>query len=444
MHSRRMQAHLPNPAEHFDISTIVEVSKCQGGGLMGKRETKSRIWVLAVACLCLAPMLSHAADNTTAVRDSLTAFAVEAYSRTEKGSYNFFFSPLSVSIALGPVYGGARGDTEKQLASAMHIRVSQGRYHTAFAELRAKVNNAAQNSRVLLNSAKLLAVDMNYPLEVPFVALTQKKYGSELARLDFGNAPDRARGRINTWVKRQTRGRIERLVEPNLVNKETKIALINAIYFKARWEHEFNERMTRKTPFWITKDRKVNVPTMYLKEELSYGESDTVQVLALPYTGHSISMLIVLPKERDGLGKVENGLTGAHLRGWLGLLAPSHKNRVKVYLPKFKMEMDTNVRSILEGMGATDMFSAEKADLSGISRNGPLFFTVALHRAGVAVDEKGTEAWAATAIAGAVGGRETSPPRPRIFRADHPFLFFIIDETNGVILFMGRLMDPTK
>lgn len=293
----------------------------------------------------------------------------------------------------------------------------------------------------MLSVAKLVAYQQDYPLQESFVSLAKDTYGCQTASLDFRRAPGTAVRRLNSWVSEETKGKITDFVPPTVITPDTVLAILNAIYFKARWASVFDEEITKDRTFWISEKESREVPTMYQKEEFAYGETASVQVLELPYMRHGVSMLIVLPKERAGLAALERRLSAKDIVSWVSSLAPSDKHEVEVYLPRFEMETDMDLTRVLRAMGARRMFSSAHADLTGMSSRKPLFISAARHRAGVKVDEEGTEAWAATGFFVSLGGKMERPPT-KVFRADHPFLFFIMDKSNGVILFMGRVMNP--
>lgn len=383
------------------------------------------------------------ADDLTAVRAAATAFAVTAYTQADKGDSNFVFSPFSISIGLGIAYGGAHGETEKELATAMQTALGQSRYHAAFADLRGKINASLKTSRVNLRSAKIVACQTNYPLQESFVSLARNSYGGEIAFFDFQHGPSVAVQQLNTWIGEQTHGRITGLVPATAISADTRLAILTALYFKADWAGLFDAKQTKSRPFWISEKTSTGVSTMYQKEKLAYGETPSAQVLELPYKGFSVSMLIVLPKEKGGLKALESKLSTADIVSWVTSLAPADKYEVETYLPRFELETDMDITQVLCAMGAPRMFSPTEADFSGMSSRTPLFISTALHKAGIKVDETGTEARAATGYFTTLGGEFEIPPT-KIFRADHPFLFCIIDKTNGVILFMGRVMNPNE
>lgn len=383
------------------------------------------------------------ADDLTAVRAAATAFAVTAYTKADKGDGNFVFSPFSINIGLGIAYSGARGETETELATAMQTTLGQSRYHAAFADLRGKINASLKTSRVNLRGAKIVACQTNYPLQESFVALARNAYGCEIAFLDFQHGPGEAVQQLNTWIGEQTHGRITGFVPATAISADTRLAILAALYFKADWASPFDVKQTKGRPFWVSEKTATEVPTLYQKEKLAYGETPSAQVLELLYKGFSVSMMIVLPKEKGGLKALESNLSTTDIVSWATSLAPADRYEVETYLPRFEVETDMDITQVLCAMGAPRMFSPTEADFSGMSSRTPLFISTALHKAGIKVDEAGTEAWAATGYFTALGA-EFEIPQTKIFRADHPFLFCIIDKTNGVILFMGRVVNPNE
>jgi serpin B len=215
----------------------------------------------------------------------------------------------------------------------------------------------------------------------------------------------------------------------------TRLVLTNAIYFKGKWASQFKPERTQDAPFTLLDGQKVNVPMMSQTGKFSYMETDTTQVLELPYVNDELSMVILLPKKIDGVSELERELARDNLAGWLDRL---RKCEVRVFLPRFKMTSEFELAGVLSSMGMPDAFCS-KADFSGMTGNRDFFISAVVHKAYVEVNEEGTEAAAAT---GVVMKLTSVAPPPPIFRADHPFVFLIRDNQSGSILFMGRLANP--
>ncbi len=228
-----------------------------------------------------------------------------------------------------------------------------------------------------------------------------------------------------------------------ILNDLTRLVLVNAIYFNGTWANKFDRNLTKELPFLVTPERSVLAPMMTHTARAGYAESETMQVLSMPYLGGVASMFLLLPKKTDGLRQLEEDLSGENLKSWREQV---RSRTVEIYLPKFKLTKQSVLNTVLQGMGMIDAFRSRGADFSGMANTDELYITAVIHKAFVDVDEKGTEAAAATAVA--MGGRGRGPVEPPgpppVFRADHPFLFLIQDNMTGTILFLGRLTDPTQ
>jgi serpin B len=254
--------------------------------------------------------------------------------------------------------------------------------------------------------------------------------------VNFVKAAEQARQTINQWVERQTNGKIKDLISRGLLDSMTRLVLTNAIYFKGNWASQFKEDRTREGPFDLLDGSKVQVPMMNQTEQFGYAETDTLQVLELPYVGEELSMVILLPKRTDGIGELERELAGESLSKWLGAV---RRQEVIVSMPKFKLTSKFSLGQVLRSMGMTAAFS-EQADFSGMTGGRDLFISAVVHQAYVDVNEEGTEAAAATGVTMRV--TSVGPVRTPVFRADHPFIFLIRDTTSDSILFLGRVMNP--
>jgi len=244
-------------------------------------------------------------------------------------------------------------------------------------------------------------------------------------------------------VEAKTNRKIVDLLKPGMVDQATRLVLVNAIYFKGNWLYRFNPGLTQDEPFHVSPETTATAPLMRQTSELGYAEFPDLQVLELPYTGDEVSMVVLLPRTVDGIGKLEAQLTATNLAAWTAHL---QTQKVQVFLPKFKATSEFSLAETLAAMGMPDAFIFGKADFSGMDGTRDLYFSKVVHKAYVDVDEEGTEAAAATAVTvefGGAGPRLLQPPIP-VFRADHPFLFLIRDNRTGSILFLGRVADPTQ
>ena len=379
-------------------------------------------------------MESQGHDDVQALVAGNTAFALDLYRELRGNEGNLFFSPYSISAALGMTYAGARGNTEAQMAQALHFALDQHRLHPAFASVEARFRAVQDAGDVRLRVANSLWPQEGYPLLDEFLALTEQFYGVVITALNYGE-PEEARQRINTWVKERTEGKIEELIPPEALL--ALLVLVNAITFKGNWARQFDEALTQDAPFWLAVEDQVRVPLMQQLGPFGYARVDDLHILELPYAGDDVSMIVLLPAEIDGLAALEDSLSVESLRRWMGRLRESE---VQVYLPRFEMRCGFELSGRLKAMGMTDAFD-NSADFSGIDGTLSLYIWAIFHQAYVDVNEEGTEAAAATAVVMAPKGIPLPSPT---FRADHPFVFLIREKTTGSILFLGRVTNPAS
>jgi serpin B len=389
----------------------------------------------------LEPNPMKVADDEKAVAQGCNEFATDLYGRlrAEKAG-NLFFSPYSVSVALAMTYAGAKGQTEAQMAKVLRFPFPQAKLHPAFSGLQNHQKPLmfdGEPQPFQLRVVNRLWGQKDFHFLTTFLNVTRENYGAEMGLVDFNQA-EQARKTINSWIEDETEQKIQDLLPPGILNADSRLVLTNAIYFKARWEDEFNKRATKDAPFHLSGRQQVMVPTMQRQDRLRYGESDDVQVLELPYVGYQgVSMLILLPKKIDGLTDLEKALTSGK---WaVGLTS----RRVNVHLPKFTMTSEFDLTAMLSSMGMSLAFS-DDADFSGMSTQEPLAISAVIHKAFVDVNEEGTEAAAATAVGMRLGAAMPRPEEPVEFRADHPFVFLIRDDRTGAVLFLGRVANPKE
>lgn len=386
--------------------------------------------------------MTHQASNrqraagVKAVAAGNTAFALDLYGQLRAQEGNLFFSPYSISTALAMTYAGAAGDTEAQMAQALHFDLSQEELHPAFAALDARLKEAQATGDVQLSVANALWPHIDYPFLPAFLELVEANYGVSLSALDYVADPEGARQQINTWAEAQTQGKIKDLIPPNIITELTRLVLTNAIYFKGNWASQFDPARTQDAPFTVQPGQQVVVPMMAQKLECGYGEAEGVQVLELPYVGDTLSLVVLLPTAVDGLAALEAQLTPAALGRWTQRL---WQTEVQVFLPRFKVEAAFQLNDALKALGMVDAFSDLRANFAGLDGKAWLVISAVLHKAFVEVNEEGAEAAAATAVVMAMRAAARSEP---IFRADHPFLFLIRENSTGSVLFLGRVADP--
>ncbi|MGO9244559.1 MAG: serpin family protein [Verrucomicrobiia bacterium] len=383
------------------------------------------------------------APDTREVVSGNTAFAINLYARLRMSDGNLFFSPYSISTALAMTYGGARGETEKQMAKVLGFTVPQARLHPAFAALKAELDAIQKKGLVQLSVANSLWPQKGYPFRPDFLGLLKQDYDTSVTPLDYREAGEAARKTINDWVEAKTNRKITDVIGPGTLGPLTRLVLANAIYFKGQWDSPFKSRLTTEQPFHLATGKNVKCQLMNKQEEFGYAETPDLQMLALPYAGYDLSMVVLLPRKMDGIGALENDLTAGKLAEWMEGLRQKEVQEVKVYLPKFKLTRKFSLAETLAKIGMTDAFSQEEANFSGMDGHTNLCISAVVHKAFVDVNEEGTEAAAATVVGMVTSGIHLRPPTIPVFRADHPFVFLIQDNHTGSILFLGRVMDPT-
>jgi len=369
-----------------------------------------------------------------------SVFAFDLYQKLRSpAEENLFFSPYSVSTALAMVYTGARGETQSQMEKALRFSLGQEKLHPAFAELQNGLNELQEAGNFALHIANSLWPQQDYKFLDEYLSLTKKHYGVSITPVDYSLlAREETRQLINKWVEDNTKEKIKGLIPRGSFHDLTRLVLVNAIYFKGNWKHQFDPDKTEKTPFYISSEKSVQVSMMKQEEQVFYAESGSLQLLELPYVGNDLSMLVLLPKRIDGLKQLEDSLSIENLELWRSSLI---RTKAIISLPRFKIDYKNLLSKTLKAMGMVDAFVYQQANFAGMDGKPDwLFIDNVIHQAYIEVNEQGTEAAAATGM-GAAGGM---PPPPPIFRADHPFLFLIQDNKTGSILFIGRLNNPNK
>ena len=379
-------------------------------------------------------------DLQTLVKGN-NAFALDLYAQLKIQEGNLFLSPYSISTALAMTFAGARENTEKQMAQVLHFTLEQEQLHSEFSSLETQLKDYVKEG-IELNIANALWLQTGYNFLKDFLELTEEHYDAGLNHVDFAKDCEAARKKINMWVEQKTNDRIQKLIKPGMITPLTRLVLTNAIYFKGEWKSQFEEELTQENPFYITPETTVDVLMMNQEDRFKYFENDELQVLEVPYKGNDLSMVILLPIKKDGLTELENSVNTDRLQEWMNALA---WRQVAVFFPKFTMTCEFQLRSALADMGMPIAFSGE-ADFSGMTGQEYLFISEVVHKAFVDVSEEGTEAAAATAVIMVFEEEVSVQPLlpPVVFRADHPFLFMIRDNHSGSILFIGRVIDPSK
>jgi serpin B len=382
--------------------------------------------------------------DLSALVNGNNAFAINLYEALRSQDGNLVFSPYSISLALAMTYAGARNETESQMAQTMQFTLPQDQLHPAFNSLDLALANEgkAQGNNgqpMQLNIANTVWAERNYSFQQAYLDLISKNYGAGIQLADFIKNFEAARGQINSWVSNQTKNKINNLLAPGSVNSRTRMVLVNAIYFKADWDVPFDANNTVDSPFTLLDGSQSQVKMMNNGElTLSYAKGNGYQAVELPYNGNTAAMDIIMP-DQGNFQSFESALDAQKIND---IFNSMQSTPIALGLPKFTFTTNFSLSDQLKSLGMTDAFDSNKADFSGMTGNHDLFISDVIHKAFVAVDEKGTEAAAATAV---IMEAMSAPMQQKVHLViDHPFIFIIRDLKSGQILFVGRVLNPAQ
>lgn len=370
----------------------------------------------------------------------------------EEADSNLFVSPYSISVALAMTYAGARSNTEKEMAEALHFDLDQSNLHPAFSSLETEFEQRNEDGKEAnqgptsgqdedagpafeFTTANAVWGQEDYPFREEYFELLDAYYGAGRKLVDFSGSPEEARRRINEWVAEQTNDRIENLLPKGSIDATTRLVLTNAVYFKAQWRHTFEEEYTKPKPFTALDGSTRDVPTMHQSLKASHAQIEGHQLVELPYANGDTSMVVVLPAEGE-FESFEEEFTVDRLAI---MLEQASRAQVDLALPKFEIESEFSLVETMQKLGMEDAFTGA-ADFSGMAENGGLAISEIAHKSFVSVDELGTEAAAATAVAVA----ESAMTKTVVMTVDRPFLFYIRDRPTETPLFFGRVTELGK
>ncbi len=400
-----------------------------------------------------------AADPATTVANAINALGVDLLRKTGTPGTNALLSPYSIQSALVMTYAGADGDTRAEMAKVLHYPQDTAEVHRSFAALRKALDDAVQKSArdaeqaqklggkfnpITLTMANRLFGQAGYEFRESFLAFVRTNCSAPFEPLDFARDPSGAARHINTWVEDQTQQRIRNLIADNALNDLTRLVLVNAIYLKAPWAEEFSVPDTKPKTFYLGANNLISVPTMMSKRTLGYAHRDGCNFLTIPYRGSDLQFLILLPEKVDGLADLEKKLTARLLADCAAL----DQQEVILHLPKLKLEPPAmSLGRELQALGMKSAFDQPRgsANFDRLAPRRPddyLCISEVFHKTFLGLDEKGTEAAAATAVAARPASAVREKPKPIVVRIDRPFLFAIQHRASGTCLFLGRMTDP--
>lgn len=425
-----------------------------------------RLTILTLVMLnSIASFLASAAESpppasTASAAKAVNSLGLDLLAKETQADANALLSPYSIQTALAMTFAGAAGATRAEMARVLHYTGEEAELHQSFAALQQALDEVAKNTAlsaeraarqgghsepVTLTAANRLFGQKSYEFRAPFLALLKDTYGAPFQPVDFVRSPSQTTKEINDWVEQQTRQRIRDLIPPNSLSTDTRLVLVNAIYLKAPWAEAFPVSATQPRPFHVKGGPAQDVPTMVRQGRFGYEKREAFSVVTIPYSGGEIQLLILLPHETNGLAALEAKLTPE----LLARSANPGMADVILHLPKFKLEPPLlKLGQALKSLGMKSAFDqpSGSADFDRMAPRKPddyLYISEVFHKTFLALDEKGTEAAAATAVAMM---RATAvlmeKPAPVVVRVDHPFLFAIQHRRSGACLFWGRITDP--
>ncbi len=367
---------------------------------------------------------------------SVNAFSVELFKAVKEEKEGVFVSPISVMEALYIACLGARGGTKEAMLKTLSLSgiPDPGK---ALRALRESLLESARDTGIELDIEDALWVQKGFSILEGFMEDVRGFCGGLPMFLDFVRDPVGSVDAINRWVKERTKGKIDSLLSSGDVDEATRLVITNAIYFKGLWERAFDRKCTKNLPFYLEDGGSVTVPMMHRKGRFLYGElSSGIKILSMPYKGGSFEFVAVLPGRSLSLEDLKRRMSWKTLELWISSM---RKEEVSVFIPRFKMDIKSYLKDPLSKLGMGIAFT-DGADFSGITGKKDLEISRVVHRAYISVDEEGTEAAAATGVV----MRLTAfmPPKEKVFRADHPFIFFVFHRKSGAILFMGEVLNP--
>jgi len=373
-------------------------------------------------------------ESVRYLANSINDFSIKLYKQIiREGDRNIFFSPLSIEFAFVTLYEGAKGKTKEEIGNVLNIPSNDTVRRYSFARIYNLLNEGNKEYELSLANAIWVA---NYcGLKSEYLSIINRFYPADVYNTIDIN-------KINQWVAERTKGKINRILDS--LPSQTGLVVTNAIYFKGKWLHSFDKESTQKMDFYVSLDKVVKVNMMYVKEKFPYYETSDFQAIELPYKGDDLSMLVILPSKKFGLNEIEENLSTNMINDIIGSM---ETEEVYVYFPKFEFETTYDLKETLKKMGMECPFYSNCANFSDIFQKcneWGAWIDKVVHKAYIKVDEEGTEAAAVTSVFVAIGAAPRKISEPIIFKADHPFIFFIIDKRTGTILFMGRVIDPTS
>lgn len=390
---------------------------------------KLNIIILFIICL-LHYNSSILNAQTTNYSQSINSYSFDLYRNTKSDSGNILLSPLSTYAALLMVYEGSKNKTKQEFEKVLYLGDRNYKKNQFLLNYGTKSDNGS-----FLRVSNALWMDKTIKIEGTYKKSLSQKYSSNFEQIDFSNV-NLSVSKINEWVSEKTNQTIKEIVKSSDIVPYTKVMISNAVYFKAEWLNKFDRQKTMAAPFFTNDSSQYKIDFMNIKEHNQYYENDDYQFISKSYNGSDFSFCMILPKKLFSLEAIEKKMNADLLKE---MTDSSYAANTVLTMPKFKMEYICDLREVLEKMGMQTAFN-EAADFSGITKDTSLMLDKVLNKTLIEFDEEITVAAAATVIGIRITG---GPPAYKVFKADHPFVFFIMDNRTNTILFLGRYLRPT-
>jgi serine protease inhibitor len=364
--------------------------------------------------------------------DSENSFAFDIFSKiveNEGTDKNIIISPLSISYALSMTLNGSDGTTREAMLDALRVKgITTEEINNSYKNLTEALLSV--DKRVEMGIANSVWTEDRISPKQSFIDILEHYYNAESKNFSITDptAPDK----INKWIEDNTKGLIKKMIDE--LDNNTVMLIINAIYFKAKWKLQFDEKDTDDLPFYKPGDNQVDVPMMKQRDDFNIYDGDGFMLAEFPYGQGNFVMDILLPDENDGINKILPSVTDASFSGWLEQM---REKKTDVFIPRFKYGFKKKLKDILSDMGMGIAFT-DLADFDNITEDDELMINDVTHQAFIETNEEGTEAAAATVVDIVL----RSAPEPVVFRADHPFIYIIRETTTNSIIFMGVVADP--
>jgi len=365
--------------------------------------------------------------------ESGNSFAFDIFRKVVEGadkSENIIISPLSISYALSMTLNGANGTTRDAMLDALRLNdITPEEINSSYKDLTDALLTI--DKRVLMSIANSVWTENDFKVKDSFIDILTRYYDADSEGFDIND--ETAPGKINAWIEDKTNGLIKDMVEK--LNDNTVMLLINAVYFKGKWQSQFDKDKTVQSLFYKPDGTEITVPMMKQQEDFKVYSGNGFSMAEFAYGQGNFVMDIILPDDKDGIASLLPQITDPAFKTWANGL---YKRELNLSMPRYKFGFKKQLKDILTGMGMGIAFN-DGADFTNIAETPPLLINDVTHQAFIETNEEGTEAAAATIVD---IGLTSMPPEPLVFNLDHAFLFIIRETTTNSIIFMGRVSDP--